>query len=143
MERIKIYRRRKEGPEHKVQNAIIAALRADNCKVYRINVLGTVYKDKYGHKRYIKTGVPRGFPDLFGIKLSDQKGFYIEVKRPDGGKPSYWQKIFHYDLMHDRSIHGVAHSVQDALKIVDDELVGYGYSDVKHPTKAGEENEYS
>lgn len=110
-----------------MQDAIIEMLRLHDCEVWRINVMATKYKGKDGKDRYVRS-TDKGFPDLFGVKLSDQKAFFIEVKRPKGGVISPAQWDYHLRLMHDRTIHGIAKSVDDALKIVDGELIGYGYS---------------
>lgn len=93
-------------------------------KVYRANV-GMLYTPD---GRKMRTGLPNGFPDLFGIRKGDHQFFAIEVKTPTG-KVSQYQRQQHYDLMHYGAIHGVARSVDDALKIVNDGLVGYGYGD--------------
>ncbi|WP_343327727.1 VRR-NUC domain-containing protein [Lactobacillus xujianguonis] len=74
----------------------------------------------------MRTGLPNGFTDLFGMKISNGKAFYIEVKTPTG-RIEHKQMEFHHELMHAHAIHGIARSVEDALKIVDEELVGYGY----------------
>ena len=47
--------------EHAIQNAIRLAL-ADSCMIFRINV-GSAYTL---NGNYFKTGVPKGFSDLFG-----------------------------------------------------------------------------
>ena len=99
-------------------------LRLHRCAVYRGNV-GLFYT-KYGSP--IRTGLPNGFPDLFGFRRSDHQIFFIEVKTPTGRiQPD--QIAFHHDLMHLKAIHGIARSTDDALKIVDEGLVGYGYGD--------------
>ncbi len=38
---------------------------------------------------------------------------------------------YHQDLMHRHVIHGIARSIDDALKIVREGLIGYGYPDTK------------
>ncbi len=118
--------RRKNNLEHQIQSDITAVLRLHRCEVHRMNV-GLFYT-KDG--RRVRTGVEPGFPDLFGVKLDNQKAFMIEVKTPTGKiQPS--QINFHHMLMHNDVIHGIARSMDDALKIVDEELVGYGYPDTK------------
>lgn len=90
--------------------------------MYRGNVGLAYTKDG----RAFKTGLPAGFPDLFGFKKGSNKMFFIEVKTPTG-RIRQSQINFHLALMHDGAIHGIARSLDDAFKIVDDELVGYGY----------------
>lgn len=76
----------------------------------------------------MRTGLPNGFPDLFGWRWSDRQIFFIEVKTPTGKiRPD--QKAFHLDLQNRKVIHGIARSVDDALKIVDEGLIGYGFED--------------
>lgn len=108
-----------------IQKQIIYALRLHRCDVYRVNVGLLCTPDG----RKIRTGVPNGFPDLFGYRWDNHKIFFIEVKKPKGYKISPAQLAFHQDFMHHKTIHGIAKSVDDALKIVDKELIGYGYPD--------------
>ena len=124
-----VYRRRtrrthKVGPEHRIQNDIIAMLRMHRCSVMRVNA-GTI-KTQSGS--YFK-GVENGTPDLIGYRWRDKQIFFIEVKAPKGKiRPD--QLAFHADLMHRKVIHGIARSPEDALKIVKQGLIGYGYPDV-------------
>lgn len=76
--------------------------------------------------RYFDTGLPKGFPDLFGFKHGNGKIFYIEVKNATG-KPRKEQVKFHEFLTSVGAIHGIARSPEDAVKIVKEELVGYGF----------------
>lgn len=61
--------------EHRIQNEIRIAI-TDNCIIFRMNV-GTGYTFD---GRYFNTGVPKGFPDLFGFRKSDGCAVFIEVK---------------------------------------------------------------
>lgn len=65
--------------EHRIQNEIRLAL-ADTCAIFRINV-GKGYTPD---GRYFETGVPPGFSDLFGVRKSDGRAVFIEVKEPKG-----------------------------------------------------------
>ena len=109
--------------EHDVQNLIRIALSANNCTVFRINV-GSV---KLPDGRYFKTGVPSGYSDLNGFKWSNGKAFFIEVKN-ETGKPRLDQIRFNKFLMSKNIICGIARSPDDALKIVNEELVGFGFT---------------
>jgi hypothetical protein len=67
--------------------------------------------------RYISTGLPKGFPDLFGIRKSDGKFIAIEVKTKIG-KLRAEQKLLLNMLKENGAIAGVARSVDDARKII-------------------------
>lgn len=67
--------------------------------------------------RYISTGLPKGFPDLFGIRKSDGKFIAIEVKTKTGKLRSE-QKLMLDMLKKNGAIAGVARSVEDARKII-------------------------
>lgn len=101
-----------KNPETKIQNDIRMAL-SDTCIIFRTNV-GGFYTDYGG---FVSTGLPKGFPDLFGFRKSDGRAVFIEVKT-EKGRPSKEQKHFlevmdKYDVLH-----GIARSVDDALEIV-------------------------
>lgn len=68
--------------------------------------------------RYISTGLPKGFPDLFGIRKSDGKFVAIEVKTAKG-KLREEQKLLLNMLKENGAVAGVARSVDDARKIID------------------------
>lgn len=129
-----VYRRRrikphKVGPEHRIQNDIIQALRMHRCSVLRVNA-GTVKTQSGSYFR----GVEPGTPDLIGFRWRDKQIFFIEVKAPKGRiRPD--QIAYHQYLMNRGVIHGIARSVYDAIKIVDDNLVGYGYPGYQQDVK--------
>ena len=110
--------------EHKIQNDIRVALSKHYCTVFRVNV-GSV---KTPDGRFFSAGVPSGHPDLYGFRWSDHQVFYIEVKN-EKGKPRADQIQFHYMLASHGIIHGICRSADDAVKIVSDGLVGYGFKD--------------
>ncbi|MGQ5708811.1 VRR-NUC domain-containing protein [Lactobacillus sp. PSON] len=110
--------------EHQIQNEIRVVLSQNKCTVFRANV-GSV---KLPDGRWFTTGLPKGFPDLFGIRWSDNQTFFIEVKNATG-KPRADQVRFHEFLKSHNVIHGIARSSEDALKIVQCGLVGYGYQE--------------
>ena len=74
--------------EQDIQNQIRAAVSA-HCIIFRINV-GT---GRTVDGRYFNTGVPPGFSDLFGVRRSDGRAVFIEVKKP-GGRVSPAQRDF-------------------------------------------------
>ena len=95
--------------------------------VFRINVGG----GKLANGAYFDTGVQPGFPDLFGF---DKQGyiFFIEVKN-EKGRPRDDQKVFHRMLVDKHITHGIARSAEDALKIINEHLCGYGFKDYEQP----------
>ena len=108
--------------EHEIQKQIMRELSMHHCTVFRANV-GKVLMQ---NGRWFDTGLPKGHPDLYGYRWSDNKIFFIEVKTKTG-RISPKQIIFHQHLMETNTIHGVARSTEDALKILEGGLVGYGY----------------
>lgn len=110
--------------EHKIQNNIRIALSRHQCTVFRVNV-GSV---KTPDGRFFSAGVPSGHPDLYGYRWSDNQIFYIEVKN-ERGRPRKDQIRFHNFLQSHNVIHGIARSPEDAIKIVKEGLVGYGFKD--------------
>lgn len=98
--------------EHAIQNAIRIAL-ADSCVIFRINV-GSAYMQS---GNYFKTGVPKGFPDLFGYRKKDGKAVFIEVKT-EKGRVSKEQMRFIEKMLADGAIAGICRSTEDALKLV-------------------------
>ncbi len=98
-------------PENTIQDQIRSAL-SYHCVVFRANV-GTF---KQGN-RFISTGLPKGFPDLFGFRKSDGKMFFIEVKNIKG-RLSPEQINFGKQMEEMKVLYGVARSVEDAFKIV-------------------------
>ena len=102
--------------EHILQNQIRLAL-SETCMVFRVNV-GKGYTPD---GRYFDTGVPVGFSDLFGHRKSDGKAFYIEVKTLDG-RVRRDQEKFIKAMKESGALAGVARSVEDAIKIIKEEL---------------------
>lgn len=110
--------------EHEIQSQIMIAVSAHQCSIFRTNV-GSV---KTADGRWFKTGLPNGYPDLTGFRWSDNQIFFLEIKNAKG-RPRPDQLRFHRFLMQHHCIHGIARSTDDALKIIDNGLVGYGFKD--------------
>ena len=110
--------------EHEIQSRILVAVSKHHCTIFRSNV----GKVKTADGRWFDTGLPKGHPDLYGFKWSNSKVFYLEIKNAKG-KPRPDQIQFHKMLTKHRIIHGIARSVDDALKVIDEELIGYGFKD--------------
>lgn len=98
--------------ESAVQEMIRQAL-APYCFVFRANV--GRFRTQDG--RWISTGLPKGFPDLFGFRKKDGRMFLIEVKT-EGGRLSKEQKEYKALFEKERVLYGVAKSPEDALAIV-------------------------
>lgn len=108
--------------EHEIQSQILVAVSKHQCTIFRSNV----GKVKTADGRWFDTGLPNGHPDLYGFRWSDGKVFYLEIKNAKG-RPRKDQIQFHKMLTKHGIIHGIARSVDDALKIIDKGLVGYGF----------------
>ena len=110
-------RKQKRGrnPETDLQNRIRVGI-SDIAVTHRINV-GTF---KVG-KRYVSTGVPPGFSDVFGHRKSDGKAFYLEVKT-ETGVASEKQEKFIAAMQKSGAIAGVCRSVAEARQLLDDGL---------------------
>lgn len=105
-----------ELSEHDIQNLIRMELARIGLPVYRANV-GRV---RMVDGRYFDTGLPKGFPDLFGFK-PDGQIFFIEVK-DHKGKVRKEQEYFMERAKSQGALAGVARSVEDALGIVNGKL---------------------
>lgn len=98
--------------EHDIQNAIRLALSHDVC-IFRANV----GKVKTADGRWFDTGLPKGYSDLCGVRKSDGRAVYIEVKTPTG-KVRPEQENFIEQMRKYHALAGIARSVEDALEIV-------------------------
>lgn len=98
--------------EHDIQNEIRAAV-SPYCVIFRINV----GKGRTVDGRYFNTGVPQGFSDLFGVRKSDGKAVFIEVKKADG-RVRTEQKKFIEQMIKNGAVAGVCRSAEDAVKLI-------------------------
>lgn len=101
------------NPETSLQNRIIVALCQNGC-VARNHTVGQFYT-KYGG--VVNVG-KHGEADIWGHRISDGKALYIEVKLP-GEHPREDQRNFLEAMRNTGALAGVAHSVEEALKIVE------------------------
>lgn len=108
--------------EINIQNEIRRTLPLNGHFVYRVNV----GKVKTIDGRWFDTGLPPGFPDTFGWRKSDKQIFFIEVKN-EKGKAREAQVRFHEFLKNAGIIHGIARNPKEALMIVEEGLIGYGF----------------
>ncbi|MDE5854994.1 MAG: VRR-NUC domain-containing protein [Ruminococcus sp.] len=67
--------------------------------------------------RYIASGVPKGFSDLFGFRKCDGKAVFIEVKTPKG-KPSKEQVKFLETMRKYGVIAGICRSAEEAINLI-------------------------
>lgn len=98
--------------EHKIQNEIRLAL-SESCIIFRVNVLAGRTADG----RYITSGVPKGFSDLFGFRKSDGRAVFIEVKTAKG-RPTKEQLNFLYNMNKNGAIAGLCRSAEDAVNLI-------------------------
>ena len=100
------------NPETILQNKIIVALCKNGC-VVRNHTVGQFYT-KYG--AIVRVG-QHGEADIFGHRIRDGRAIYIEVKLP-GEHPREDQEKFLTAMRNTGAIAGCAHSVEEALDIV-------------------------
>lgn len=98
--------------EHDIQNAIRAAL-APYAVIFRANVGSGWTADG----RFFSTGLPVGFSDLFGVRKSDGRAVFIEVKTASG-RVSKEQAHFLTVMRSAGAIAGVCRSPEDAVKLI-------------------------
>lgn len=98
--------------EHFIQNEIRKNVN-DIAVIFRINV--GVFKSEDG--KFVATGVPKGFSDLFGFRKSDGKAIFLEIKNEKGkARP---EQIHFLKTMQDYgTITGIARSVEEAREII-------------------------
>lgn len=98
--------------EHDIQNKIRNET-GDIAILFRANVGNGITYDG----RHFDTGLPKGFSDLFGFRLSDGKAVFIEVKNIMGRvRPE--QKNFIEKMRSYGALAGIARSVEDARRII-------------------------
>jgi len=100
--------------EHKIQNEIILKLSENGCHIFRSNA----GKIRTENGRTIML-FPKGFPDLCGYRDSDGKFICIEVKNKTG-RLRHDQEQFAVMIKNFPVLYGVARSVEDALRIVEE-----------------------
>lgn len=111
--------------EHDIQNLIRAAV-ADDCVLFRTNAgdfwQGTpVYSQKFRQTVLINLrkveGLPPGYSDLSGVRLSDGKAVFVEVKTPSG-RVSPEQEKFIERMKSYGAVAGICRSADDAIKLI-------------------------
>lgn len=102
--------------EKTIQNEIRLALNP-YAIIFRINVGSFSTADG----RFISTGVPKGFSDLFGVRRSDGKAIFLEIKN-EKGRASKEQLNFLERMKEVGAIVGIARSKEEAIRIVNEEI---------------------
>lgn len=110
--------------EHRIQNQIRAGV-AD-CVLFRTNAGDfwqgeVVYSREFKQKVLINIrkveGLPEGYSDLSGVRVSDGRAVFIEVKTSKG-KPTKKQKNFINKMRSYGAIAGVCRSVAEAQTLI-------------------------
>ena len=111
--------------EHRVQNEIRLAL-ADECILFRTNA-GDFWQGKVVYSNEFKQnvlinirrveGLPNGYSDLSGVRKSDGKAVFIEVKTPTG-RPTKKQLNFLDTMNKNGAIAGICRSPEEALNLI-------------------------
>lgn len=92
---------------------IMIALSADGHAVFRANVGLFFTKDG----RPVRSGLPVGFSDLFGLQAGTARAFFLEVKTATG-RVTEQQARFLYAMGERGAIIGIARSVDDARRLL-------------------------
>ena len=83
------------------------------CTIFRINV----GKGRTPDGRYFETGVPKGLSDLFGVRKSDGRAEFIEVKtKTSRERPK--QKKHIIQMQKCGAIAGVCRSAEEAVNLI-------------------------
>ncbi|WP_394867733.1 VRR-NUC domain-containing protein [Staphylococcus haemolyticus] len=101
--------------EQKIQNEIILEINKRGHRLFRANAGKVITRDN----RVIKL-LPKGFPDTFGYRKSDGKFIAIEVKT-ESGRLRPEQEKFKAFAETQNILYGVARSVKEAIKIVEED----------------------
>lgn len=111
--------------EREIQKEIMLAV-SPECCIFRTNA-GQFWQGKVVYSKEFKQnvlinlkcvdGLPKGYSDLSGVRKSDGKAVFIEVKREDG-KVRNDQERFLNAMRANHALTGVARSAEEALKII-------------------------
>lgn len=111
--------------ETDIMNQIRTAVSKD-CVIFRTNA-GKMWQGKIVWSEEFKQnvlinlravqGLPDGYSDLSGVRKSDGKAVFIEVKTPTG-RPSQAQKNFLAVMRGFGAVAGVARSPEDAMELI-------------------------
>ena len=110
--------------EHRIQNEIRAGVK--DCILFRTNAGdfwqgNVVYSTEFRQRVLINLrrveGLPDGFSDLTGVRTTDGKAVFIEVKTPKG-KPTKKQVNFISKMRAYGAAAGICRSVDDAIRLI-------------------------
>lgn len=111
--------------EHRIQNEIRIAV-SDKCVIFRTNA-GDFWQGDIVYSREFKQnvlinlrrveGLPDGYSDLSGVRVSDGKAVFIEVKTAKG-RASDKQKKFIKRMRECGAVAGICRSADDAIKLI-------------------------
>lgn len=111
--------------EHRIQNEIRTAT-ANDCILFRTNA-GDFWQGDIVYSREFKQnvlinirkieGLPEGHSDLSGVRRSDGKAVFIEVKTKTG-RASKKQKNFIIQMQKCGAIAGICRSAEEALNLI-------------------------
>lgn len=111
--------------ETDIQNQIRVAVSKD-CIIFRTNA-GKLWQGKVVWSKEFQQnvlinlrrvdGLPTGYSDLSGVRKSDGRAVFIEVKTPKG-VVSDEQKHFLYQMQECGAIAGICRSPEDALRLL-------------------------
>lgn len=114
--------------EHRIQNEIRIAV-SDMCVIFRTNA-GTFWQGDIVYSREFKQnvlinlrkveGLPDGYSDLSGVRISDGKAVFIEVKTAKG-RVSEKQKKFIRRMRECGALADICRSAEDAIKLITEE----------------------
>lgn len=111
--------------EHRIQTRIMAAVSHDCC-IFRTNSGDfwqgrLVWSKEFGQEVLVDirrvAGLPTGHSDLSGVRKSDGKAVYIEVKTKSG-RVSDAQKNFIAQMQKYGAVAGICRSPEDAIKLI-------------------------
>ena len=114
--------------ERDIQNQIRVAV-SEKCIIFRTNA-GEFWQGKRVYSKEFKQtvlinlrkvdGLPQGYSDLSGVRISDGKAVFIEVKT-NTGKVSTKQMNFINQMRNLSAIAGICRSAEDAIQLIMEE----------------------
>lgn len=116
---------KKAKSEHNIQNEIRTSI-SEMCVIFRTNAGDfwqgdVVYSKEFKQKVLINIrrveGLPKGYSDLSGVRISDGRAVFIEVKTPSG-RPTKAQLNFINKMREIGAVAGICRCADDAVKLI-------------------------